>query len=190
MNDYEFQKRYGLFEFNLKKAVFVLITCLVITILYDLKYRYIFWFNFSWYLFLLLLFSPIIIILSVSIDLLLSKRINLSKYTLVIPVAIILGFIGGNYISKYQGELSKEKIKPIIMALEQFNIKNGKYPEQLSDLVPIYLLNIPDSMMGWFDIPYQYHTKLNRSYIISFPFEEERSYILNSEWNRWYEDQQ
>jgi len=107
MKDYEFQKRYGLFEFTLKKAEVVLITCLVITIMYDLKYRYIFWFNSSWYLFLLFIFSPIIIILSVSIDLFLSKRINLSKYTLVIPVTIILGCIGGNYISKYKAELSK-----------------------------------------------------------------------------------
>jgi len=47
MKDYEFQKRYGLFEFTLKKAEVVLITCLVITIMYDLKYRYIFWFNSS-----------------------------------------------------------------------------------------------------------------------------------------------
>jgi len=61
------------------------------------------------------------------------------------------------------------------MALEQFNIENGKYP---------------DSMMGWFDIPYKYHIQKNGSYNISFPFEEESNYTFNSEWNRWYDEQQ
>ena len=99
----------------------------------------------AWDMVLLFIYSPIIIILSVSADLFISKRINISKYTLAIPIACVFGAIAGNFISKYQADLSKEKVKPIIQGLEQYKVENGKCPNKLYDLIPKYLSNILDA---------------------------------------------
>lgn len=175
-------------NFTFKKFIIVFIICLIFATLYVIKYRLSF--MGAWDMVLLFIYSPIIIILSVSTDLFISKRINISKYTLAIPIACVFGAIAGNFISKYQADLSKEKVKPIIQGLEQYKVENGKYPNQLYDLIPKYLSNIPNSMMGCLDVPYQYDILKDGNYSISFPFIEEGKYTWTSKGNRWYEGQQ
>lgn len=88
----------------------------MIAIMYDLKYRYIFWFNSEWYLLILFIFSLVIIILSISVEILFLKKINLNKYTLILPLVCTLDIFGGKYISKYQADLSQEKAKSIFQS--------------------------------------------------------------------------
>ena len=63
----------------------------------------------------------------------------------------------------------KEKAQVIIEALNNYKSKNNEYPEDLSQLTPEYLETIPNSMMGWFDEPFEYYKRKDESFDITFP---------------------
>jgi len=182
------KRKAKFYDFSFKKAIIVYLIFTVVAVMIDLKYRYVFWFSSTYILLFMSIFSLIPVLIILSIELLKTNRINVSKFSVMIPLICISGFLGGRYVSEFQAELSKESAKPIISALEKCRLAHNIYPSNLNELVPEYLERIPDSEMGWFDIPYSYKLSAPLNYEIKFPSFSEEAWVYygnSSNSNNW-----
>lgn len=172
-------------HFNFKNALIVFSIFSVVGIIIDIKYRYLFWFNSSFILFLIIIASPILIVVAFGFEGFTKKRFDVSKFSILIPVACVVSIIGGNYVSEIQAGLSKKTAEPIINAVERYKTNYGQYPANLTDLIPEYIDDIPDSKMGWCDVPYKYEKSAMLSYSIYFPSDEEELWKYESGFKSW-----
>ncbi|MBK8553367.1 MAG: hypothetical protein IPL53_20810 [Ignavibacteria bacterium] len=100
----------------------------------------------------------------------LHRNFRISKYIGILSLICFSSIISSRYISDYQVDLSKEKAKAIVDALEKYKSVNNQYPEKFSELIPEYVETIPNSCMGWFDEPFSYFKgQVSGSLNITFP---------------------
>ena len=81
--------------------------------------------------------------------------------------------------------MSKRKAKVIIEALNNYKPIHDYYPENLPELVPEYLETIPNSMMGWFDEPYDYIKHQDGIFRIYFSSYGGDNYVWYSTSSKW-----
>ncbi len=166
-------------NFTYKVAFYIFLIGGVIALLIEVKYRYIFWFNSTFIMFLIIMFSLVLFSIFSVMELLIRKKIDISKYFLLITLICIVGIAGGTLISNLQAEFSKGKAEKIINALELYKQDNAKYPKDLLMLTPKYLEYIPCSNMGWFDISYKYESAAELTFSIQFPAADEMVWRYN-----------
>ncbi len=167
------------------KVIIVIILFIVMNIL-SLKYSLM---GFGIYVILMLIISAILgifFLMAGAFEFYLHRNFRISKYIGILCLICFSTIMISRYVSDYQADLSKEKAKVIVEALEKFKSANNKYPNQLSELVPEYLEAVPSSSMGWFDEQYDYAVWKDGNYRIYFPNYGGEMYFLDSRFNeKW-----
>lgn len=65
-----------------------------------------------------------------------------------VAVVAILGFVAANNLNWMKRQTTEQTGQSIVVALTNYKSAKGRYPEQLADLVPAYLSDIPTTSMG------------------------------------------
>ena len=97
-----------------------------------------------------------------------SLRLNFVPFYLItIPLlSLLMRLYVAPPISAYSRNLAIERSKVLITAIEEFKMKQGKYPESLEQLQPVYLSEIPSpKIMGILHFRYN---RIEDRYSVSF----------------------
>ena len=87
----------------------------------------------------------------------------------IIIAFCIIEFLLNGVIIDLQKQKTYDVAVNIIKAIEQYQVANGRYPNQIEDVTPVFIDNIPKTSMGWLDRPFNYATR-GDSYRLSFDF--------------------
>ena len=71
------------------------------------------------------------------------RRWNYPKTTILCLVMTISAYAGHYVGSDHAFAVMKSAIIPVIRALDQYHIKNHRYPDDLEALIPLYLSSLP-----------------------------------------------
>jgi hypothetical protein len=98
-------------------------------------------------------------------------RLTLAR--ILLPIVTVALAVGNASLQK---SITRHNASEIIVACEHYHAATGEYPYQLEDLVPAYLHSIPRAkyalvmdtfqyfryqnrhQLGWFDVPFGFHT--------------------------------
>jgi hypothetical protein len=89
-------------------------------------------------------------------------------------------------IQRYQINETKKCGDEIISALNNYFEKNNKYPDDIHELVPEFIVKIPKTKMGLQIESFRYTQKQNQSFNLSFDVNWFDSYYKTNESNRWF----
>lgn len=168
---------------NSKGKLLMLIMIFIVMNILSLKYSLMGFGVFVILMFILFILLGLFFLITGILEFYLHRNFRISKYIGFLALIFLSSIIISRYVSRYQTELSKEKAKLIVEALDKFKSVNNEYPDRLSELIPEYLGTIPSSSMGWFDEPYIYVKGQDGSYRIYFPGYGGNSLFLDSRFN-------
>lgn len=103
-----------------------------------------------------------------------------SLSTIILSVAMLI------LIQRYQINETKKCGDEIISALNNYFEKNNKYPDDIHELVPEFIVKIPKTKMGLQIESFRYTQKQNQSFNLSFDVNWFDSYYKTNESNRWF----
>lgn len=85
-----------------------------------------------------------------------SARMKLLVSKAGIYAVMVVLIIGANVVNNMVAE---GRAKDIIAACEQFKVKNGRYPEKLSELVPDFLAKVPSAKYSLTGSAFRYFSR-------------------------------
>ena len=86
-------------------------------------------------------------------------RVYRPAKTLVgVAIMAILGLIVANNLNWMKRKATEKTGQGIVAGLNAYKSANGRYPADLTDLVPTYLPDIPATSMGLISHPYFYYS--------------------------------
>lgn len=168
---------------NSNGKLLMLIMFFIVMNILSLKYSLMGFGVFVILMFILFILLGLFFLMTGILEFYLHRNFRISKYIGFLALIFLSSIVISRYVSKYQTDMSKEKAKLIVEALDKFKSINNKYPDKLSELIPEYLGTIPSSSMGWFNEPYEYVKGNDGSYRIYFPGYGGNSLLLDSRFN-------
>lgn len=168
---------------NSNGKLLMLIMFFIVMNILSLKYSLMGFGVFVILMFILFILLGLFFLMTGILEFYLHRNFRISKYIGFLALIFLSSIVISRYVSKYQTDMSKEKAKLIVEALDKFKSINNEYPDKLSKLIPEYLGTLPSSSMGWFNEPYEYVKGNDGSYRIYFPGYGGNSLLLDSRFN-------
>lgn len=112
-------------------------------------------------------------------------RVRIEYLFPVVLSILLIAYPASLFITNYQMEQSKATGDQIANALSNYVHKNGAYPNQLTDLVPGYLYNLPKTAMGLTGTNYKFVHTMNRGYVLSFYYRDFLTVERQSNGQKW-----
>jgi hypothetical protein len=110
---------------------------------------------------------------------------NFNSHLLYSLIIITLSVVMQILILRYQIKASEKSGDEIIYALNNYFVKNNKYPNDIYELEPEFINKIPKTKMVLQMEAFHYTHKQNQSFNLSFDIDLFDSYYKTDKSNRW-----
>jgi hypothetical protein len=117
------------------------------------------------------------------------KDRKLRLFTLKRTAILLLTGLAGTIFMSLQMDIGNGRAEAIVAAVNQYHAKNGKYPDQLKELVPAFLPSVPRARISWVASEFAYRA-IDESHVLSYlqmPPNVVRSYTFETQTWSLYE---